>query len=451
MNKKVSIIIRTKNEEKWITSCLTGVFNQTFSDFEVIIVDNNSTDKTLEKVKQFDVKIVNIDEYLPGKALNIGIRASTGEYIVCLSGHCIPVNNEWLEKLIQDLSDNNVAGVYGRQEPLSFSSSFDKRDLLITFGLDKIVQKKDTFFHNANSALRRSIWNEIPFDDRITNIEDRLWAQEVIRRGHTIIYEPEARVYHYHGIHQGMDPSRCDRIIQILEKHDVINYNNFIDPNKLNIVCLIPVKGDVTYLGDHPLLEYTIKRASQSKYIKTIVVTSDNPQVLEVAENLGADICLERPQELSLGYIELQDIFKFSLTKLENKGIIPDLIIYLSIMHPFRPKNLIDIAIENLIRGGYDTVIPVMKEYRSSWIEENGQMKMIDEGFIPSQFKKPIHIGISGLVSVSYPFTVWEGERLGHNVGMLEIDDFIFALDVGRQSGSHLANLIIKDWWAENQ
>ena len=95
LNKpKVSIIIRTKNEERWITACLDAVFSQNYKDFEVIIVDNKSNDRTLDKIKSFNIqKIVSIDQYLPGKALNAGIKESVGEYIVCLSSHCIPVNN----------------------------------------------------------------------------------------------------------------------------------------------------------------------------------------------------------------------------------------------------------------------------------------------------------------------------------------------------------------------
>ena len=70
-----------------------------------------------------------------------------------------------------------VAGVYGRQQPMSFSSDNDKRDLVTVFGLDKKTQKKDPFFHNANSMFRRDIWNEIPFDEEVTNIEDRVWGK----------------------------------------------------------------------------------------------------------------------------------------------------------------------------------------------------------------------------------------------------------------------------------
>ena len=53
MNKLVSIIIRTKNEERWISSCLQSVYSQTYQNIEVILVDNYSTDKTVEKAKKF--------------------------------------------------------------------------------------------------------------------------------------------------------------------------------------------------------------------------------------------------------------------------------------------------------------------------------------------------------------------------------------------------------------
>ena len=48
---KCSIIIRTKNEERWISNCLDKIFSQSYKNFEVILVDNNSSDKTVEKSK----------------------------------------------------------------------------------------------------------------------------------------------------------------------------------------------------------------------------------------------------------------------------------------------------------------------------------------------------------------------------------------------------------------
>src|SRR3989338_2426268 len=110
----ISIIIRTHNEERWISLCLKAIFSQEHKDFEVIIVDNKSTDMTLSKAKTFNVKVISIEEYLPGKALNYGISSSHNEFICCLSGHCIPVDNQWLSNLLRNFEDKHVMGVYGR-------------------------------------------------------------------------------------------------------------------------------------------------------------------------------------------------------------------------------------------------------------------------------------------------------------------------------------------------
>lgn len=87
-NPLLSIVIRTKNEEKFIGLVLKLLYKQTFKDFEVIIVDSGSVDRTLERVKQFPVKIINIDgnKYTPGWALNVGISKAKGKYICILSG-----------------------------------------------------------------------------------------------------------------------------------------------------------------------------------------------------------------------------------------------------------------------------------------------------------------------------------------------------------------------------
>ena len=132
---KVSIIVRTYNEERWIAHCLEAIFSQDFDNFEVIIVDNSSSDYTVKVANRYPVRtIINIDKFIPGKAINDGIRASTGNYIVCISAHCIPKDDQWLSNLYNNFKDNQkLAGVYGRQLPLSFTSDADKRDLLITF------------------------------------------------------------------------------------------------------------------------------------------------------------------------------------------------------------------------------------------------------------------------------------------------------------------------------
>lgn len=215
----ISVIIRTRNEEEWIRRCLFAITNQDYEEIEVIIVDHNSTDKTLNIAREFDCRVLTIgeDRFSFGKALNMGIKEARGEFVAVISAHCIPLNDKWLSRLQTNFTDEGVAAVYGRQEPLPGSDIFDKRDLWTTFGLERRVQTKDHFFHNANSMIRRSIWKGVRFDEDLSGVEDREWARRIIGQGYRIVYEPEASVYHHHGIHQGRDVERCKRVVKVIE------------------------------------------------------------------------------------------------------------------------------------------------------------------------------------------------------------------------------------------
>ena len=325
-NPKVSIIIRTKNEEQWIEQCLIKINSQTYSNFEIIIVDNQSTDSTLNKISKFKVKLIKIKKFYPGDALNKGIKKSSGDIIVCLSAHCIPEKNDWLLKLVKNFKDKNVAGVYGRQLPLPYSSDFDKRDLYTLFGLEKRIQKKDTFFHNANSAIRKKIWDKVQFDDKIDHIEDRIWARKVIDKGYKLIYEPNAAVFHWHGVNQNMDEKRCSEIVNILENIDSV-YKPKISTNlkNLSIIAIVPQRNKpLTHDNKNYLISKTIDDLKKSKYISDIYVATDNKITREVSLNKGAKIPFMRPKNLSFDYVDIATIAKFFLKKLEKKKIITD-------------------------------------------------------------------------------------------------------------------------------
>lgn len=449
MGKLVSIIIRTKDEERWVTQCLHGVFGQQYKDFEVIIVDNESTDKTLEKAKQFKIaKVVTCRDYLPGKALNIGIREAKGDYIACLSGHCIPVNSQWLENLIRNFDDPKVAGVYGRQEPMSFTSDFDKRDLTLLFGLDKKVQVKDSFFHNANSMIRKDIWNKQPFDESVTNIEDRVWAKKILQNGYKIIYEPEASVYHYHGINQEGDVDRCANVVRILESLQTDYSYKHIDIKKLNVVALIPIKGPVQYLNDKPLLAYTIQRALESKYIKRAVISTDNKELAELAKKLGAEAPFLRDHSLSREYVDLAQVLKYSLDKIEEMKIFPDLVISLEATFPFRPAGLLDDMILQLAKNGFDSVIAAKRENKAIWKEKEKSIIQIEEGLTPRQFKEPTYIELKGIGCVTHPEFLRQGSLVGQRIGIYELNNSYSSIEVREKDDFEMASPLIKKWFS---
>ena len=222
---QVSIIIRTKNEARWISSCLLSLTQQDFDgDVELIIIDSNSTDNTVELAKEFDVNVLKYPDkdFNYSKSLNIGCRNSKGDILVFLSAHCIPLNTKWLFNLVKDLESENIVATYGRQIPTVDSDPFNSRDLLTVFGVESKVQKKDFFFHNANSAILKSAWEKINFDERVNGLEDRVWAKTLFqKRLGYIKYVSDAVVYHEHGLNHSNNPERAKRVALVLNKlHD---------------------------------------------------------------------------------------------------------------------------------------------------------------------------------------------------------------------------------------
>ena len=431
-NPKCSIIIRTFNEERWISKCLSAIYGQTYKNFEIIIVDNLSKDKTISRAKEFNIKkIVEIKDYFPGKALNLGIRESQGDYIVMISSHCIPVDKFWLENLVKSIEeDQDYAGVYGRQEPMSFSSASTKRDLMLVFGLDAKIQTKDGFFHNANSIIKKEIWNDHPFDEETTNIEDRLWGQEMIQNNLKLKYEPEASVYHYHGIHQEGNESRLSNIVKIIHKKGKDFKVGKIDIDQLKIYCIVPVRNLTKNLFGKRQLDFTLEHSGASKYIEKTFVSSSDKKLLSYVKELGVNV-IKRPKDLDGESVSTDEVLKNALEQIESRYGIPDLVVYLEETFPFRDSDLIDKMIITIIDKGNDSIIASFREPGLIFHEHSSEdFQLVDSGNVPRKFKENNYIAIKGICCVTHPETIRAGSLLGKNVGLFHVDNLMSRIEV---------------------
>ena len=437
MENLLSIIIRTKNEERWIGLCLERIKNQNYKNYEIILVDSGSDDKTVEKAKRHGIdKLVLIDNYKPGKAINRGIEASSGDLIVILSAHCLPIKNDWLNELIEEINSNDeLAGVYGKQVPMDFSSNEDKRDLLIVFGEDPRIQIKDSFFHNANSIIKKKVWEKIKFDDKVSNIEDRLWAEEVIRSNYKLKYTPKGAVYHYHGIHQSGNLKRLEGVTRIIEKITPEYKPGILKASNLDKCLVIPIKGEIPRFGERNLLEYISDSIFGNQLIDTFYVATDNKITSEVAKSLGYSIAKIREPYLSEPKRTIEDVHFWHLNVLEKEfDYHPDLIIHAEITFPFRKKNLIDELITSFLNSGADTVLPAKSEFSWAWqYQEGNNIVRLDEGDIPREFKKSLLLGSHGLGCITHAEIVRKNTLVGNKVFLQQIEDQISFLEIRDQ------------------
>ena len=95
---KISVIIPAHNEEKTISKCLDSVYNQTFKDFECVVVADACTDNTVEVAKSYGAKVVEADVRNDGLSRNIGMENSSGEWILF-----IDADDWWLHEYVFEL------------------------------------------------------------------------------------------------------------------------------------------------------------------------------------------------------------------------------------------------------------------------------------------------------------------------------------------------------------
>lgn len=204
-----SIIILTKNAGSDFQDTLEAIYAQKYrGKFEVIIVDSGSTDNTLQIAQNYPAKVHNIkpEEFGHGKTRNLAANLASGGYLAFLTQDAVPATDRWLSNLVRNLKDSKVAGVYGRQIPRRGTRPMESFFLNTRYPLSKVVKSagqgkidmNTIFFSNANSAIRKEIWEKYPFDDGLIMSEDQEWARKVLLAGYEIVYDPEAAVYHSH-------------------------------------------------------------------------------------------------------------------------------------------------------------------------------------------------------------------------------------------------------------
>ncbi|MBA3285390.1 MAG: glycosyltransferase family 2 protein, partial [Nitrosopumilus sp.] len=159
----VSIIIPTYNGAKRISTCLESVFMQDYANFEIIAVNNNSIDTTLEVLEAYQKKdsrllIVFEKEISRGAARNTGEKYAHGKIIVMIDDDCIAPDHHWLQKLITPLLTNQADIVQGFEQPLHKNFWSDQYYIRVLHKFEKIQKTQEITgtIDTKNFAINKS-------------------------------------------------------------------------------------------------------------------------------------------------------------------------------------------------------------------------------------------------------------------------------------------------------
>jgi glycosyltransferase involved in cell wall biosynthesis len=177
----ISVVIPTFNEERNIERCLKALNEQTIprKDFEVIVVDGESRDKTIEIAQKYADKVIQQKSNGVGGARNDGAKIARGDVLVTTDADCVPYS-EWLEVAQEHFKNEKVIAVTGFLDPLDCESlnRFEAYLYRLLFRISNHLLTMFSitgFYHlcGANSAFHRNTFLEIggyldlPYSDDI--------------------------------------------------------------------------------------------------------------------------------------------------------------------------------------------------------------------------------------------------------------------------------------------
>jgi GT2 family glycosyltransferase len=202
----ISVVIPVYNCSHTLAGCLDALSRQDHPDYEVIVVDDGSTDGTVKICESYpDVRVIRVENGGPSRARNIGTGMARGQIVVFTDGDCI-ADTKWLSELEKGFSGPEVAGVGGKQASPHDESDFGRlvQEIFETLGIVtyyiQTAHMMGETEHNAscNSAYRRHVLEEVGgFDETLWPGEDVDLDYRIRQRGYKLIFNPGALVRHY--------------------------------------------------------------------------------------------------------------------------------------------------------------------------------------------------------------------------------------------------------------
>lgn len=204
MPKAVSVIIRTKNEERDIGKTLSILQCQKMDyNLDIIVVDSGSTDHTVEIAKRYNAHVIKISSsmFSWGRALNIGLSAAEGEYAFLMSAHCFLIDETALQLALDLMKAKNIDVLYGKQIGDPEKNIYECAEMYIDYPDYENELPKNGRLHGISNAcclLRHDVWKENRFDENLQSSEDAEWFLRLLKKPYNVVYTNKLILIHGH-------------------------------------------------------------------------------------------------------------------------------------------------------------------------------------------------------------------------------------------------------------
>lgn len=450
---KVTVYIPTHNYGRFLPKAIKSVLGQKFHDWELIVINDGSTDNTREILKTYEknprIKIIHQQKKGLAISNNIAIRLSSGKYIMRLDADDYLDENALL--VLSNILDTHpdVGLVYPDYYRV------DEQGKIIDIERRKKVGDEVTLLdipaHGACTMIRKSCLIELGGYNETLPCQDGfdLWIRFINKFKP---YNVNVPLFYYRQ-HAGSltQDKRKILLARYKAKRDFVK--NSFGKNMPKILAIIPVRKRSSTFFDsaledfagRPLIDYTISEALKTRLLDKIVVTSDDEQVIKHAKGFNKVIAIKRPVELSLPNSRIEPTVEYVLKFLKNKQrYYPDAVMLLYIHTPLRKAMHIEKAIDTMLIFNADSVISVCEDI-------NFYYQHTKHGLTPLVKKRVLRLERDALyrenaaIYLSRVAAIKKGNFLGNKVSHITmLPEESIKLDT--EFNYWLARKVIKEW-----
>ena len=441
MSVKASIVITAHNYAEYLERCLDSALSQTYDNYEVIVVDDGSTDRTPEILNTYQqenpdrLRTIRLEGRGLPAASNAGIEAANGEYVVRLDAD--DYFDENLVTVEAEYLNNNPFVDLVYPDYYTINDSEEIIDHVRNMRVNDEVKLLNRSPLAAGAMYKKSAWEEIGgYNKRLDYQEDfDFWIRFINEYTVRNVNLP-LMYYRQHG--NNMSNNLEGRLNARRDvKSEFVNTNVPSRVEDTEILGIIPARAESRFdvpestsdpvtdplalheISGHSLLEYTVAEAQASDRLDRVVVSTENTEIAESAKRIGADVPFLREEKMAKRDVLLGDLMTSTLEALADKeGYKPDFVVLLQYISPLKTADVIDEVIDTWAMFDLDSVITVRRNEKFLWQPGKFGIEPLFEERLLREKRETLYDETGSIYGFS-PDVVYEhddviGEQVGH-------------------------------------
>jgi CMP-N-acetylneuraminic acid synthetase len=423
-NPLVTVYVLNYNYSKYIYEAISSVLNQTYENIEIILIDDGSTDNSVDIINEFinkypRIKVIQQKNKGLVKSINTAIRIAKGEYVIRLDAddYFAP---EAIEKLVKKITyHKNCALVFSDFYLINEDGTFKQRYERLDF--DKEVKILDSPAHGACTLFRLKVLKEFGGYSEEYDMQDGyyIWLKIIKKYKVTNLNEP---LFYYRQHHTSLSKNTKKLLeTRMRIKHDVIAEMN---PTKMSILAVIPIssytfnnKLALLNLGEYSVIQNKIQELCKSENIdKIIVLTSEKAVTKHVLHNFKDNskiTVFSRKQIDEAPNVSLVDSYLKILESLkESLNYIPNAVLTVNLEFPFIKIHQIQDLINSLVLFNSDSGVMVSEERDSIYKYSGSGLLAINDDMSKRKLERESLFKANGGILISKSSAILKNKKL---------------------------------------